>query len=257
MATCEVHLGGGALGKQVSARVILPEGKDVRGPFPVFYLLHGLGDNYTTWTRRTSLERYLDGLPLIVVMPNGERGWYSDSKTHPHEAFETFITQDLIGWVDSTFQTIAKREGRVIAGLSMGGYGAFKLALKHPELFCASSSLSGAVEMHDEKAEWHDEILHREIIDIFGPNRIGGSEDIFALANEYSTGARAPLPALKMDCGTEDFLIDSNRHLHAHLQQLGIAHQYDEFPGYHNWDFWDEHIPQTIEFFARQLGIKE
>jgi S-formylglutathione hydrolase FrmB len=82
MAICEVHLSGGVLGKQVSARVILPEGKGVRGPFPVCYLLHGLSDDHTTWTRRTSLERYLDGLPLIVVMPNGERGWYSDSQAH-------------------------------------------------------------------------------------------------------------------------------------------------------------------------------
>jgi S-formylglutathione hydrolase FrmB len=84
----------------------------------------------------------------------------------------------------------------------------------------------------------------------------GGTEDIFALANEYSTGQRSPLPALRFDCGTEDFLIENNRHLHAHLQKLGVAHQYEEHAGAHNWEYWDEHIPQTIEFFAHQLGIK-
>jgi S-formylglutathione hydrolase FrmB len=254
MAICEVHLGGGALGKQVSAQVILPEG--MPGPFPVMYLLHGLGDNHTVWTRRTSLERYLDGVPLIVVMPNGERGWYSDSQSHPHQAFETFITRDLIGWVDNTFQTIALREGRVIAGLSMGGYGAFKLALKYPDLFCAASSLSGAVEMHDEKAEWRDETLHQEVRAIFGDKPCGGPDDIFALANEYSLGKRSPLPALKFDCGEDDFLIEHNRHLHTHLQKLAIPHHYEEHAGFHNWDYWDAHIPATIEFFAQQLGVK-
>ena len=132
MAICEIHLGNqNALHKMTSCMVILPENAGP-GPFPVWYLLHGLSDNHTAWTRRTSLERYVGDLPLIVVMPDGGRGFYTDSATEPAGAFETFIVRDLVGFVDRTFQTRANREGRVISGLSMGGFGAVKLALKHP-----------------------------------------------------------------------------------------------------------------------------
>ena len=99
MAVSEIHLKAGqSLGKMTSATVILPEGHP--GPFPVLYLLHGMTDDHTTWVRRTSLERYVDGLPLIVVMPNGERGFYIDAKSRPKSAYDTYITRELIGFVE-------------------------------------------------------------------------------------------------------------------------------------------------------------
>ena len=117
----------------------------------MFYLLHGLSDNHTAWMRRTSIERYVEGLPLIVVMPDGGRGWYADSVTEPAGAFATFIVRDLIGCVDRTFRTAATRAGRVIGGCPMGGYGAMKLALKYPEMFCAAASHSGALVRPHER----------------------------------------------------------------------------------------------------------
>ena len=103
------------------------------GPFPASYL----SDDHTAWTRRTSLERYVEGLPMIVAMLDGRRGWYTDSSVEPRGAFETFILRDLVGFVDRTFRTRADCGGRVIAGLSMGGCGAVKRAWKFPEVFCA------------------------------------------------------------------------------------------------------------------------
>ena len=92
MAVCEFHLDqGNVLEKMISFTAIVPEGKT--GPFPVFYLLHGLSDDHTAWTRRSSIERYVAGLPLIVVMPNGERGFYTDAKDKPKAAFETNIVK--------------------------------------------------------------------------------------------------------------------------------------------------------------------
>ncbi len=252
MAVCEIHFSSGnILNKMTSAMVILPEGKP--GPFPVFYLLHGLSDDHTVWVRRTSLERYVEHLPLIVVMPNGERGFYTDSKSNQKAAFETNLVRDLIGFVDNTFQTIPKRAGRVIGGLSMGGYGAVKIALKHPDLFCAAVSHSGALAFASRPFSKDDE-WGREWIPVFGENPQGGSEDIFALIERAD---RNSLPALRIDCGVDDFLIEDNRRLHRHLENLGIPHEYQEFPGEHNWAYWDEHVQEAIAFFAGILGLQD
>src|ERR1700761_4673422 len=111
MAFCEFRYKSAALDKQVAANVILPQGKG-DGPFPVFYLLHGLSDDHTMWSRRTSLERYADAYPLIVVMPDGGRSFYCDS-AHGF-AYETAIVSDLVGIVDQMFRTKRGREGRAI-----------------------------------------------------------------------------------------------------------------------------------------------
>lgn len=252
MAVCEIHFNqGNSLQKMTSATVILPEGKS--GPFPVMYLLHGLSDDHTAWTRRTSIERYVQELPLIVVMPNGERSFYTDSQSNPKAAFETNIVQDVMGFVDKTFQTVATREGRVVAGLSMGGYGAVKLALKHPDLFCAAVSHSGAVGFAQRNFTSTDEWA-QEWIPIFGANPQGSDNDCFALAERSNETTR---PALRIDCGVDDFLIESNRAFHTHLQTLGYAHEYAEHPGGHTWVYWNKTILDSIKFFCSALGLPE
>ncbi len=248
MAICEFHLNqNNVLEKMTSFTAIVPDREP--GPFPVLYLLHGLSDDHTAWTRRTSLERYVDGLPLIVVMPNGERGFYTDAKLKPKAAFETNLVQDIVGFVDRTFQTIPAREGRVAAGLSMGGYGALKLALKHPNLFCAAVSHSGAVDFARRDFP-HDDAWGREWRLVLGDSPAGGPDDLFALAVSID---RARLPALRIDCGVDDFLIDSNRAFDAHLTALAIPHEYEEHPGGHDWEYWDTHIQDTLKFLGNVL----
>ncbi len=247
MAICEFHLNQNTvLEKMTSFMAIVPDDKP--GPFPVLYLLHGLSDDHTAWTRRTSLERYVDGLPLIVILPNGERGFYTDSQANPKAAFETYLTRDLLGFVDRTFRTIPTRDGRVLAGLSMGGYGAVKLALKHPDLFCAAVSHSGAVGFGRRTFE-----AGTEWAAIMGQNAQGGPNDIFALAETIS---RADLPGLRIDCGVDDFLIEENRAFDAHLTALGVPHEYEEHPGEHNWVYWNFHILDTLKFFGGVLGYE-
>jgi putative tributyrin esterase len=254
MAVCDLRLSqDNVLQKMTSATVILPEGK-ARGPFPVFYLLHGLSDDHTAWLRRSNVERYVERWPMIVVMPNGERSFYTDAITNPRAAFETFITRDLVGTIDRLFQTIPTRAGRVIGGLSMGGYGALKLALKHPDLFRSAVSHSGAVGFATNAfGRARDEAWKAEWTAVFGEHPRGGSEDLYAIVERAD---RATLPALRIDCGVDDFLIEDNRAFHAHLTQLGIAHEYAEYPGAHDWDYWDEHIQESIAFFGRELGIE-
>lgn len=250
MAICELHLSqSNVLEKMVSLTVLVPEGRP--GPFPVLYLLHGLSDDHTAWTRRTALERYVGDLPLIVVMPNGERGFYTDAKDRPKAAYETNLVRDIVGFVDRTFQTVPAREGRMTAGLSMGGYGAVKLALKYPDLFCAGVSHSGAVGI--ARRGFGDDERGREWRPVFGPASAGGPDDLFALA-EHS--ARASLPALRIDCGVDDFLIEDNRAFHSHLAALGIPHEYAEHAGGHDWEYWELHIQDTLAFAARVLNLE-
>jgi len=257
MAVCEMHLGNSnALQKMISATVILPEGKT--GPFPVLYLLHGLSDDHTTWVRRTSIERYVEGLPLIVVMPNAERSFYTDSISNPRAAFETMIVRDLVGFVDGTLNTRAERSGRALCGQSMGGYGAAKLALKHPDMFCAASSHSGALLFASRPitargpGSGPDDEWRREFEPVFGADPTGGPEDVLALAARADCSA---LPALRLDCGTEDFLIEDNRAAHARLNELGVPHEYHEHDGAHEWGYWDSHVRESIDFVARAMGI--
>ena len=252
MAVCEFHLSqSNVLEKMISFTAIVPEGKT--GPFPVFYLLHGLSDDHTAWTRLSNIEAYVRDLPLIVVMPNGERGFYTDSVSNPRAAFETNLVKDIVGFVDRTLQTIPTREGRVIAGLSMGGYGAIKMAVKHPEMFCAAVSHSGAVGFGGRSFSPDDD-WGREWFSMLGAHPAGGPDDIAALAEKID---RATLPALRIDCGTEDFLLEENRAFTAHLTALGIPHEYEEHPGDHNWVYWNRHVLDTVKFFCKALGLPE
>lgn len=248
MALCEVHYFSPSLGMQTAAYVILPEA-DKLTDFPVLYLLHGLSDDHSIWMRRTSIERYVEGLPLAVVMPNGGRGFYCDAVEG--FAYETAIVRDLVSFIDRTFRTRSERAGRCIGGLSMGGYGAIALALKHPGVFCSAASHSGALAF-GHRMPAPDEALASEWRRILGPDPVGGPNDLFALA---AAADLDHLPALRIDCGTSDFLLEDNRAFHQHLVDLGIPHSYAEYPGGHDWGYWDQHVQEQILFHARALGI--
>jgi S-formylglutathione hydrolase FrmB len=245
MALLDIHFEGNAIGKQSSMLVIMPTGP---GPFPVLYLLHGLSDDHTIWLRRTSIERYAAALNLIVVMPDGHRSFYANDPRPGGLAYEDHITKDVVGFVDRVFPTIAKREGRAVAGLSMGGYGAVMLALKNPGLFAAAASHSGALAFTHKKSK---EAL-------FGPLEaaLGRPYDCFRLAAALCKTRSAKKPALRIDCGADDFLIAHNRTFHAHLAKLGYAHEYEEHPGAHSWEYWDAHIRDTLPFVMRHVAAK-
>lgn len=249
MALTELRYWSASLGRQVSAMVVLPQG--VPGPFPVWYCLHGLSDDHTAWTRWSNLDRYAAGLPVIIVMPDGERGFYTDARATPQARHESAIVKDLIPFVDGAFRTVPRRAGRVVSGLSMGGYGAVKLALKHPHLFAAAASHSGALG----RGAWPirgDDAYSAEMRAIFGRDPRGGGEDLFALARRFKG---VPAPALRIDCGTGDFLIRDNRAFHRHLTRLKIPHAYRERSGGHTWDYWDREVRALLPWIRSALGL--
>lgn len=248
MAFCELRYFSPALGLQTAANVILPETGEP--PYPVYYLLHGLSDDHTIWCRRTSIERYVAEMPLIVVMPAGGRGFYTDAVEG--FAYERAMVDDLVGLIDRTFPTRAERAGRCIGGLSMGGYGAVRLALRRPDLFCSANSHSGALMFGagspppDVDPAWAAEFGR-----ILGPSPAGGPNDLTALVKQLPADQA---PALRIDCGVGDFLIESNRAFHAYLEGQGVPHEYAEYPGEHTWSYWDEHVQEALAFHRRTMG---
>ena len=250
MSLCSINFFGSSIGLSTSMNVILPDSGD--GPFPVFYLLHGLSDDHTIWLRRTSIERYVAGLPLIVVMPNTHRGFYTNGVAPGTYRYEDHLIKDVIGLIDRTFPTIKSRQGRAIGGLSMGGYGAAKLGLKHPDLFCSVNSHSGALNGPLYSEAKTVELMNPEFLAMFGKDYVGGPDDPHALAKKCPAQKR---PAMLVDCGTEDFLLEENRAFRRTLQAIGYPHEYQEFPGAHEWGYWDLHVQQALAFHRKQLGI--
>ena len=241
MALSTVHWFSKALAMMTAVNVIIPE--TFAGPFPVVYLLHGLSDDYTAWVRQTSIERYAAAYPFIIVMPDGGRGYSTNAPQG--EAYESALVHDLIPFIDRTFRTDSRRTGRAIGGLSMGGYGALKLALGYPDLFCgaASHSCSRALTWTHEPVPEEQKFTR-----VFGLDPRGGSSDLFTAATRMD---RQLLPALRIDCGTEDALLDGNRRFHQHLAALAIPHEYAEYPGGHTWAYWDQRIQETLLFYQR------
>jgi len=238
-----------SLGLCTSMTVILPQptrgqiglaGAAGTGPHPVLWLLHGMSDDHTIWLRRTSIERYVSALGLAVVMPAAGRSFYVDQ--HVGLKWGTFVGEELPELCRAFFPLSAAREDNFVAGLSMGGYGAFKLALDHPERYAAAASLSGALDIARvddigrDTPEW-DWML--------GPaaDRPGGPNDLLALAGQVAPDDCAKLWQW---CGTEDFLYRQNQSFKARAESLGLPLTYTESPGGHSWDHWDQQIQNVL-----------
>jgi putative tributyrin esterase len=233
------------LGKTLPYNVLLPPGYDLiterTTRYPVLYLLHNWSGNYTSWLNSTSLSRYAAEHRLIIVMPEGDNGWYTDSATVESDKYETYLLQELMPDVDARFRTIRTRAARSVAGNSMGGYGALKFGLKHPEQFVLAASMSGAL---DATMRTDD----TSIMEAFGP--VGSparpANDLRKLAIDYPEQRFSQLPFFYMDCGTEDPWLGSNRELSDIFTKRGIAHEYRQLHGGHVWPYWDRQVRDVL-----------
>jgi S-formylglutathione hydrolase FrmB len=209
------------------------------------FLLHGIRGDHTVWIRRSNVERYVADLPLIVVMPDAGRSFYCDAVEGP--AYGQALGEELPAMIRQWFPT---RPGWAITGLSMGGYGALRLALTYPETFTSAASISGALAFGHYYGWDTKDDFGREFRRVLGAEPVGGPADLFSLVTTAD-----PRPALWIDCGTEDFLLSSNHAFRDHLAANEISHEYSENPGEHTWDYWDEHVQRAIAFHRRQLGF--
>ena len=245
-----------ALALSTSMTVLLPQptttqigltGQAGSEPPPVLYLLHGLSDDDTTWLRRTSVERYVSELGWAVVMPQVHRSFYADE--HTGGAFWTFVSEELPALVDRFFRVSTARADTFVAGLSMGGYGAFKLALRQPHRFAAAASLSGVLDLGAlvRSGDLPPSPDHRMLTRILGPERVLAPED--DLLELVRRADPAALPALHLSCGTEDVLLEGNRTFAAACAAAGVPVTTAYPPGEHEWGLWDAGLVDVLAFF--------
>ena len=207
---------------------------------PVLYLLHGLSDDCTIWERRTSIERYATEKGIAVVMPEVRRSFYTDEAVG--EQYWTFVAEELPQLIARTFRVSTAREDTFVAGLSMGGFGAFKLALNHPDRFAAAASLSGALDVAALDLDWAG-TLGQRVWD--GRDTAGTADDLLGL---LAASDPAALPALFLDCGTEDQLLDHNRRFIDAADGHGVKLASRLRPGAHTWEFWDQGIQDVLDW---------
>ena len=251
------------LNATVPYNVVLPNDYDnsKNMAYPVLYLLHGLTGHYSDWTQRTRLTEYASQYRIIIVTPEGNDGWYTDSVTVPTDRYETYFVQELIPDVQRRFRTNPAREGRAIAGLSMGGYGALKFAIKHRDKFVFAGSLSGALDA----ASWTEADPNqsaerlRSIAAVFGPSDSSTRQanDLQKLYRSISDTDIPTLPFIYLDCGTEDHLLQPNRAFEQLLFERKIPHEFRLLPGGHSWTYWDRQVIEVLRITSKLLKPAE
>jgi S-formylglutathione hydrolase FrmB len=233
--------------------MILPENYEAsKRNYPVLYLLHGLFGSSDNWLELTAIKNYLAGQELIVVLPEGGNNWYSDSATIEKDKFESSFINELIPTVEASYRTLASREKRAIAGLSMGGFGALKFALKRLDLFCFAGSMSGAFEapqltQNNKGFGWEE--LIPSILEVFGQETSAAraENDLFEIIRRLSGEKRSSFPYIYIDCGIDDGFLESNRKLATLLREKDIRFEYHEVAGGHDWNYWDQQIRVILE----------
>ncbi|MEI6218916.1 MAG: alpha/beta hydrolase family protein [bacterium] len=257
MALVQCSFFSESLGLSSSMTVIIPQapksqagisGRKGARKYPVLYLLHGMSDDHTSWSRQTSIERYVAVMGLAVVMPAVNRSYYSDMHSGPK--YWTFLSQELPELVESFFPVSDRREDTFAAGLSMGGYGAFKLALTRPEKFAAAASLSGALDPQ-ALAGLIPERNHEHVGNFGEKSVYGTSNDLYHISQELAKSSSVK-PRLFQCCGTEDFLYRDNLKFKEHLEKLNFDLTYEDGPGDHEWGYWDVSIRKTLSWLNLQ-----
>lgn len=248
-----------AMSKTYKAAVVLPNSyAKSKSNYPVLYLLHGAYGHFNDWLSKTPdkmlVHNLADKYNIIIVMPEGETfSFYLDSPVNKGSQFETYITKEVVQKIDQTYRTVADKKGRVISGLSMGGHGAMYLSTRHPELYSAVGSMSGALDMGSIVTPESKERVTKLLEPVFGPN--GAPQEVYAanaVMNMVDKIKTNKLPTI-IDCGVDDFLIETNRELHRRLVYSKVPHEYIERPGAHTWEYWENALPTHLLFFQGVL----
>lgn len=253
MAFIHSILNSETLGMDTDINILIPDdilkGEGSQVKYPLMYLLHGGGDNYSAWLRNTDIERYSNEYKIGIVMPSAELSFYCNM-AHGYKYF-TYITEELPRFVCSMFPFSREEKNTFIGGLSMGGYGAFRIALTKPKSYRAAASFSGGLDVVSRPEVVVGPLgnpIFESMHNVFGTLNLKNTQyDLLFLANQLVENGLNP-PLLFETCGLSDTLYEIEQNLRTKLMEAGISIHYEEWEGNHSWTFWDESIQSFLSW---------
>ena len=250
----DVTFRSSALGRDTTYRVILPASVPPGSKLAVVYLLHGGNGNFRDWSNYTDVARFAER-DLLLVMPDADDSWYTNSVERPRDRYEDYITQDLVADVESRFPAAPGRANRAIAGNSMGGFGAVKLALRHPDLYAFAGGLSSALDVPGRPFSVARIRKYLHYRSIFGPwkSATRRENDPFALA---SSADPAKIPYFFLTCGEQEGLLSTNRSFAEILERRHFAYEFHVVPGGHDWPQWNARLDDLFRSLLDYVGTK-
>lgn len=238
-----------SMDKSIQAVVVTPDSYDNKKIFPVLYLLHGHGGSIKSLIEgMPSIKVLADKYQFIIVFPDGAvSSWYFDSPIDSFMCYETYVSKELVEWVDKNYKTIAKREGRAITGISMGGHGGLYLGFRHQDVYGACGSMSGGVDIRPFPNNWNMS------------KRLGTQAQYLENWEKHTVMNQLHLLTpnsikIIIDCGTDDFFYNVNVRLHRELKYRNIPHDFISRPGAHNWTYWSNAIKYQALYFAEYFA---
>lgn len=239
-----------AMHKNIKVAIVIPDNAigQTGVKFPVVYLLHGYSGNYGSWLKDApQLQLRADQYQVMLVCPDGGYGsWYYDSPINDSIKYETFITKELLPYIDSNFPTSANKDHRAITGLSMGGHGGLFIGMRHSNLFGNAGSICGGVDIRPFPNNWD---IKKSLGTITDQPQNWDNYSVINIAKNLKPNQLHII----FDCGVSDFFIDVNRSLHQLLLASNIDHDYTERPGGHNKAYWGNSIDYQLQYFAKSF----
>lgn len=238
--------------KTIKAVVIKPETYTSGKAFPVVYLLHGYSGNYRDWiTKAPVVAQLADQFQLLIVCPDGNFGsWYLDSPVDTASKYETYLSKELVAWIDKNYRTIASPKARAITGLSMGGHGALYNAFRHQDVFGAAGSMSGGVDLRPFPNNWD---LSAKLGTYASHPERWEAASVVNLTHLLTPNSLS----LIIDCGTDDFFWRVNKQLDEKLQDRNIPHDFISRPGGHTWAYWNNAVGFQLLYFSNFFAKKQ
>jgi putative tributyrin esterase len=253
VALQDVTFRSAALGREMQYRAILPLSTGTQ-KLPVVYLLHGGGGGFRDWSNYSDAAGFAES-GLILIMPEGESSYYTNAVDPPQNRFEDYIVHDLTADVETRFPVATGRAGRAIIGISMGGFGAVKLALRHPDLFIFAAGISSAIDVPRRPFSLKRLNQSRHYNAIFGST--GSStrreNDPFVLARTVNP---TDTPYLFLTCGEQEGLLPSNREFATLLGQRNFRYEFHTVRGGHDWNQWNAWLPTVFRSLSEHMPSK-
>jgi putative tributyrin esterase len=250
----DVTFSSAALNRDMQYRVVLPVSVAPGQKLPVVYLLHGGGGGFRDWTNDSDVARFAE-TGLVLVMPEGGSSYYTNAVDPPRDRYEDYIVRDLISDVESKFPVATGRSNRAIVGISMGGFGAVKLALRHRELFIFAGGISSAIDVPRRAFSIRRLQQSRHYNSIFGPSgsQTRRDNDPFVLVRSAKP---EDAPYFFLTCGEQEGLLPANREFAALLGTRHFRHEFHTAPGSHDWNQWNAWLPSLFRSLAEHMNPK-